>query len=64
MANSLVHKWYKKGIDDEKVVPFNQRTKSIAELLIHLEAVSLSPSIVHAFSNILKDCELNNVVKD
>ncbi|CAF3205918.1 unnamed protein product [Rotaria socialis] len=36
-ANALVHKWYKVPVTIEKVTPFNQRTKSIQDIINHLE---------------------------
>jgi hypothetical protein len=42
LANDLVHKWYKEGITGNPVIPFNERLKSIDEIMANLEAVSVT----------------------
>ena len=41
MSETMVHSWYKMKVTDESVIPFNRRTKTINELIAHLEVVSI-----------------------
>lgn len=46
MTDVLVHSWYRLAVMDGSVTPFNQRTKTVDEIITHLEAVSIISAAV------------------
>lgn len=59
----MIHKWYKETVTNKMVTPFNQRTKTVDQIMNLLESVSFF-FINISFSDVLKEFDLGNMLKD
>jgi hypothetical protein len=65
IASKLVHKWYKVKVPDAQLQTFNQRTKSVSEILDYLKQVCIIFFVfvvTSLFVLSFKDCELQSVL--